>query len=49
MKILEEVQIPLLADPPPKVNKLMRWKVLDGSFVIVGDVIYELELDGNLC
>jgi len=49
MKIIEEIQIPLFADPPPNVNKLVKWKVPDGSFVSIGDVIYELEVDGLLC
>ena len=45
MKIIEEVHIPLLADPPPNTHKLVKWTVPDGSYVSMGDIIYELEVD----
>jgi pyruvate/2-oxoglutarate dehydrogenase complex dihydrolipoamide acyltransferase (E2) component len=43
MRLIEEIQIPLLVLPPPERCRLVRWRVTDGSHVTRGEVIFELE------
>lgn len=47
MKLVEEVQIPLLAVPPPEACRLVEWHVRDGEHVTMGQVIFDLEV-GNV-
>ncbi len=46
MRLIESVQIPLLSVPPPKVNRLVKWYVSDGSHVTIGQHIFDFEFDG---
>ncbi len=44
MKLIEDVQIPLLAVPPPETCRLVEWHVCDGERVTIGQVIFDLEV-----
>ena len=44
MKLVEEVQIPLLSVPPPEACRLVEWHVRDGEHVTVGQELYDLEV-----
>lgn len=44
MKLIEEVQIPLLVLPPPETCRLVEWHVRDGEHVMMGQVIFDLEV-----
>ena len=46
MKLIEQIQIPLLVMPPPETCRLVKWHVKDGSHVTIGEAIFELEVDG---
>jgi pyruvate/2-oxoglutarate dehydrogenase complex dihydrolipoamide acyltransferase (E2) component len=46
MKLIEEVQIPLLAVPPPETCRLVEWHVRDGEHVTMGQVIFDLDVGG---
>jgi pyruvate/2-oxoglutarate dehydrogenase complex dihydrolipoamide acyltransferase (E2) component len=48
MKLIEEVQIPLTVVPPPGSCRLIKWHVRDGSHVTVGEILYDLEVDGKV-
>jgi pyruvate/2-oxoglutarate dehydrogenase complex dihydrolipoamide acyltransferase (E2) component len=44
MKLIEEVQIPLLAVPPPDTQRLVEWHVRDGEHVTIGQPLFDLEV-----
>jgi len=44
MKLIEEVQIPLLAVPPPEACRLVEWHVRDGEHITMGQLIFDLEV-----
>lgn len=44
MKIIEEVQIPLVAVPPPETCRLVEWHVRDGQHVTTGQILFDLEV-----
>ena len=46
--LIENISVPLLWEPPPVSCRLVRWLVRDGEHVCIHQVIYELEVDGNL-
>jgi pyruvate/2-oxoglutarate dehydrogenase complex dihydrolipoamide acyltransferase (E2) component len=46
MQFIEEVQIPLLVMPPPKICRLVKWHVRDGSRITIGESMFDLEVDG---
>ena len=46
MKLIEQVQIPLLVMPPPETCRLVKWHVKDGSHVTIGQAIFDLEVEG---
>ena len=48
MKCIEDIQIPLMSVPPPESCRLVRWTVAEGSHVVVGQVIFELDVDGEV-
>ena len=45
MRMVEDVTVPLVKVPMPSRQVLVKWRVPDGSFVALGEVIYELEMD----
>lgn len=47
MKIIEDVDIPLVKLPFPEINRLVKWHVRDGSHVTVGEVIFTLEIENE--
>lgn len=46
--LIENISVPLLWEAPPVSCRLVRWFVRDGEHVCIHQVIYELEVDGNL-
>lgn len=44
MKRIAEVNIPLMISPPPDRSRLIAWRVLHGSRVEVGQILYDLEV-----
>lgn len=47
VNIIEDITIPILTNPPNLVTRLVKWHVLEGYEVVPGQIIMEVEIDGE--
>jgi hypothetical protein len=48
MNVIEEITIPLLTNPPNLKTRIIEWHVVEGYEVVPGQVIMDVEIDGEM-